>query len=92
MSQEHLASVVELTRTSVTNIEKGRQAVQIHTLLLMAKALGVKASDLCPAFSSESDGVLSSEEDRLLEEKDLSEPVKDWVKKVIQEPVKGDNQ
>lgn len=32
LSQEALASAVSLTRTSVTNIEKGRQKFLVHTI------------------------------------------------------------
>lgn len=51
-SQESLAAEVRLTRTSVTNIECGRQHVQIHTLYAIAEAFGVPPSDLLPAPSS----------------------------------------
>jgi DNA-binding XRE family transcriptional regulator len=34
LSQESLAKAVGLTRTSITNIERGRQPVNLHTLYL----------------------------------------------------------
>ncbi len=46
MTQEDLASRVGLTRTSVTNIEKGRQKVLLHTLFHLAEVLGVELGDL----------------------------------------------
>lgn len=49
ISQEMLADEVGLTRTSITNIEKGRQPVQLHTLYLMARLLSVDIKDLLPS-------------------------------------------
>jgi transcriptional regulator with XRE-family HTH domain len=48
MTQEDLAQKLSLTRTSVINIEKGRQQVLVHTLADIAKALGVSITDLLP--------------------------------------------
>jgi transcriptional regulator with XRE-family HTH domain len=48
LSQSTLAERVSLTRTSITNIEQGRQKIQIHTLWDIAKALDVHASTLLP--------------------------------------------
>ncbi len=47
-SQEALADNVKLSRTSVVNIEKGRQRPPIHTLYSIARVLGVKPHDLLP--------------------------------------------
>jgi transcriptional regulator with XRE-family HTH domain len=49
VSQEKLADAIALSRTSVTNIERGRQPVQLHTLYSIADALGVEPPDLLPA-------------------------------------------
>jgi transcriptional regulator with XRE-family HTH domain len=48
ITQERLAELVSLTRTSITNIEKGRQKLPIHTLYVFANALGVAPRDLLP--------------------------------------------
>jgi len=45
---EELAKQLSLTRTSVINIEKGRQQVFVHTLTDLARALGVSPSHLLP--------------------------------------------
>lgn len=47
-SQTELASGVSLTRTSIVNIEKGRQALTIETLLMVSAVLGCNPSDLLP--------------------------------------------
>jgi transcriptional regulator with XRE-family HTH domain len=51
MSQEAFAKAVGLSRTSITNIERGRQPIGLHTLYFMADILGVEPSDLLPPAS-----------------------------------------
>ena len=51
-TQQQLADKVSLTRTSITNIEHGRQHIQLHTLYVLAKALGVEVVDLLPSRKS----------------------------------------
>jgi len=48
MTQEDLALKVSLTRTSIINIEKGRQQLLVHTLVDIATALGVAVTELLP--------------------------------------------
>lgn len=48
MTQDALAEKLNLTRTSVINIEKGRQQVLLHTLVNIARALQVSPTDLIP--------------------------------------------
>jgi DNA-binding XRE family transcriptional regulator len=48
MTQKALAVTVGLTRTSLTNIEKGRQKILLHTFTEIAKALDVDVIDLLP--------------------------------------------
>lgn len=48
LTQAALANIVSLSRTSITNIEKGRQPIQLHTLFSIASALKMKVSDLLP--------------------------------------------
>src|SRR5260370_4629664 len=49
ISQEVLARELVLTRTSITNIEKGRQPVQLHSLYHISQLLSVELKDLLPA-------------------------------------------
>lgn len=46
LTQEALAVKLSLTRTSITNIEKGRQQLLVHTLVQIAKALQVEPESL----------------------------------------------
>ena len=48
LSQESLAKRVGLSRTSITNIEKGRQQIPLHMLYSFADALGVEPKSLLP--------------------------------------------
>jgi len=48
LSQDALSKRVGLSRTSVTNIEKGRQQVPLHALYTFADALGVEPIVLLP--------------------------------------------
>ena len=45
-SQEQLAKAANLSRTSMVNIESGRQKLLVHNLFQIAKALGVRATEL----------------------------------------------
>jgi transcriptional regulator with XRE-family HTH domain len=48
MTQGRLAVAVGLSRTSLTNIEKGRQKFLLHTIYDLAAALDVEVHDLLP--------------------------------------------
>lgn len=48
LSQQKLAELLGLSRTSVTNIEKGRQPVDVHVLVGIANTLGVGILKLIP--------------------------------------------
>ena len=49
MTQEKLGLLVGLSRTSITNIERGRQHVAVHQLLAIADALAVRPEALLPS-------------------------------------------
>lgn len=48
LSQEDLSTQLGLTRTSVSNFERGKQHIQLHTLYQIADILDVPVSDLLP--------------------------------------------
>ncbi len=56
LTQAALASSLFLSRTSLANIERGRQRILVHTLIEIANALGVAIAALIPT-----DAVKSSE-------------------------------
>lgn len=51
ISQERLAHAVGLSRTSITNIERGRQKLLLHTISEIADILKVSVHDLVPIRS-----------------------------------------
>ena len=76
ITQEGLASLVGLTRTSIVNIEKGRQKVLCHSLVEFTRALRVSAFDLLPPATAE------MELDSLLKSTPLS--TQEFVRSVVQ--------
>jgi transcriptional regulator with XRE-family HTH domain len=48
MTQENLADAVGLSRGSMSNIERGRHKILLHTLEAIASALDVDLHDLLP--------------------------------------------
>lgn len=53
ITQEELARVLELNRTSVVNIERGRQRIAVHQLVRIADHLGCAPGDLIPSADEE---------------------------------------
>ncbi len=56
-TQQQLAAVVGLERTSITNIERGKQKVLLHTFIRIAEALQVRPENLLPDPLNEMDNV-----------------------------------
>ena len=54
LTQAELSSAVGLTRTSISNIEKGRQKILLHTFFEIARALGIDPAQLVLHGSSAS--------------------------------------
>jgi transcriptional regulator with XRE-family HTH domain len=52
LTQDQVAERVKLKRTSITNIERGRQHIALHQLYLLAAAVGKSPSDLLPDAES----------------------------------------
>lgn len=76
LTQEALAVEVSLTRTSVTNIEKGRQQLLVHTLVQISRALNVAPESLLP----ESQLSTKDLDDQLKTE---SPQVQEWIRAVV---------
>lgn len=49
-TQEELARRVDLSRVSITNIERGRHRVLLHQVVEIAEALDAKPTDLMPSL------------------------------------------
>jgi len=77
LTQEALGKLVSLNRTSITNIEKGRQNFLLHTLADIAAALNVTCYSLLPDSELEADEKL----DAAL--KGMPKSEKDWIKSAL---------
>lgn len=51
LTQEELADAIGVSRTSITNLERGEQRPPLHRLLRLAQSLDVSFSDLIPEWS-----------------------------------------
>ena len=78
LTQKGLAPAVGLSRASVANVEKGRQAVALHVLVKFSQALGVPVTDLIP---SNRDVSASSDIKQRLSE--LSSTERAWAETVL---------
>jgi len=56
MSQAGLAAAVGLTRTSISNVEKGRQKLLLHTFFEVAETLEVDPARLLPSSKKRKEG------------------------------------
>jgi transcriptional regulator with XRE-family HTH domain len=79
VTQAELARGIGLSRTSVANIENGRQPVYIHTFVALTKALGASIETLMPTATSL---VLDLEDTQDL--KRLNPETQNWVRRVLQ--------
>src|SRR5438067_1112551 len=73
LSQAALGSLVGLSRTSITNIEAGRQQLTLHAFMAMAKAVGLPASSLLP----------DADQIRMAPQLDLAQNELRWFQRVI---------
>lgn len=78
LTQEDLARKVGLTRTSITNIEKGQQRVQVHTLYTIAEFLGISIYDLLPPRGSGKFTNISK-----LMPKDILPHEREWIAEIL---------
>ncbi len=78
LSQAGLADASFLSRTSITNIEKGRQHLPLHTLYVIANALQVNIVELLPDQNQTVGRVFLENVPRNLQQKDL-----EWIQEVV---------
>lgn len=81
ITQEELARRVGMTRTSITNIERGRQKVQLHTLYDIAAALDTPIQNLLPPMRATAESI----EARLPEElrAELTAAERQWAARLL---------
>src|SRR5262245_37572344 len=81
-TQEELAAKVSLSRTSITNIELGRQQFMAHTLIEIAIALSVPPASLLPEINTKFADTL---DEKL---KDLPPNERRWIKSSLKKSAK----
>jgi transcriptional regulator with XRE-family HTH domain len=67
VTQEELARRVDLSRTSITNIEQGRQRVLLHQIFEIATALDAAPGDLLPKNAAASERPLREDVAKIVE-------------------------
>jgi transcriptional regulator with XRE-family HTH domain len=77
LTQEGLARAVNLSRTSITNIEKGRQPVQAHVLARLAEVLNTSIVALMPRRGDVEEPTVTNKIAT------YQAPTQVWVKRVI---------
>lgn len=82
ITQEDLAAQVALSRTSITNIEQGRQQFMLHTLIEISAALSVAPASLLPKIDANFEDTL----DEKLKELPLNE--RRWIKSTLKKATK----
>lgn len=75
LSQDDLAAAIELTRTSIVNIEKGRTQLTASNIHAICQYLNINPSDIFPDAKNSIDIMIASEIHKLKEERD------DWKSK-----------
>jgi transcriptional regulator with XRE-family HTH domain len=76
LTQEALGDLVGLGRTSITNIERGRQRMTVHALFGLAEAVGEAPAALLPNPQSEAIPALDSVIG-------LSDEERQWIRTVV---------
>jgi transcriptional regulator with XRE-family HTH domain len=87
LTQDDVASRVGLARTSITNIERGRQHVSLHLVYELANAIGIAPHELLPgkAVLLQQDAEL----EKTLGKESLAEDAKDWIRRVVSKADQG---
>ncbi len=83
-TQNDLARLAGLTRTSITNLESGNQKLRVHTLFNIAQALGVSPETLLPLPNKRTADEIGIK----LDDKDLNKTELEWVKRILDDTQK----
>src|SRR5947208_7866674 len=83
LTQDALAKRVGLCRTSITNIECGRQHIPLHTLYLLASAVGATATQLLPESLPSTPEEHLIPKDALRKWPTLAAEGQEWVRRVV---------
>lgn len=79
LTQEKLGQIIGLSRTSITNIEKGRQHIALHQLFAIADALQINPAAMLPSAKDGSSASWVADKLPPGTEKNITE----WAEKLI---------
>lgn len=83
MTQEQLSAKVNLTRASITNIERGQQKISIYTLHLISKSLKISPDKLLPKMD-QIEGNMNELDRNLFEiKKETTKEEFKWIENVV---------
>jgi transcriptional regulator with XRE-family HTH domain len=78
LTQAELAASISLSRTSVTNIERGRQQILLHTLYDIASTLRIDPANLLPDMEPKAkEGLAERIPDNLTKDE------REWIESLI---------
>ena len=86
LSQADLARLIDpngdrLSRSSIANIENGKQRVALHLFLDLAKALKVDPKDLLPDQPADVPNIVGRAQN-------LTQPEQDWLARIVANPTR----
>ena len=86
LTQTDLAERVGLSRTSITNIELGRQHISLHHLFAFASALGTTPEKLLPSRELAGPTLLTATATKALQKQELPDTQLRWIERLLQAP------
>jgi transcriptional regulator with XRE-family HTH domain len=86
LTQTDLAERVGLSRTSITNIELGRQHISLHHLYALASALGTTPEKLLPAQNLAKETLLTVTATKALKKQELPDTQLRWIERLLRVP------
>ena len=91
LSQLDVSKRVGLSRTSITNIELGRQQVSLHLLFSLASAVGTNPQSLLPAsefaLPEELATTMPTKMSKEIAKLELSEIDQQWIERVLRKSI-----
>jgi len=87
MKQEYFAHLLDLSRASIVNIEKGRQRPSIHLLWEISKILDIELPSLLPPIKKSPDSMADFKKQisDVVDKKETKDKLLDFIKEEVKE-------
>lgn len=87
IKQEYFAHLLDLSRASIVNIEKGRQRPSIHLLWEISKILEIELASLLPQTKKGSDSIADFKKQisDVVDKKETKDKLLDFIKEEVKE-------